>query len=241
MSVVRFRSVVLDCPDPRALARFYAGVVGGTPEEADADWVVLHVPGGPRLAFQRAEGLTPPEWPRADRNSQQFHLDFDGGSTWEEMDAARREGAGAGRAAAGSGGPGEEGLPGVRRSGRTSLLPVPDREPVSGLLRSPVQFRDLRRRRLPALLGRTGGEVAAAQNPLDVAPGQQGDVGLGPAAVQQLCDEVRIAGGVAEFLGVRGAGVVGAGQADAVRARDLAHMVEVVGDVPDGRTRSAPA
>ncbi|MFJ9537291.1 VOC family protein [Streptomyces sp. NPDC101225] len=88
MPVARFRSVVLDCPDPRALAGFYAAVAGGTPEEHDADWVVLHVPHGPQLAFQRAEGLTPPEWPRADRNSQQFHLDFDAGSTWAELDAA---------------------------------------------------------------------------------------------------------------------------------------------------------
>ncbi|MFE7647145.1 VOC family protein [Streptomyces phaeoluteigriseus] len=87
---VRLRSVVLDCPDPRALAEFYAAVVGGTPEaeEGEEDWYVLRVPDGPRLAFQRVEGMTPPEWPRADRNSQQFHLDLDAGATWEEVDAA---------------------------------------------------------------------------------------------------------------------------------------------------------
>jgi hypothetical protein len=89
--VARFRSVVLDCPDPRALADFYAKVVGGTPEAGDDDWVVLRVPDGPRLAFQRAPGFVPPEWPRADRNSQQFHLDFDAGSTWEEIDAAQEK------------------------------------------------------------------------------------------------------------------------------------------------------
>ncbi|CAM5489348.1 VOC family protein [Streptomyces violaceorubidus] len=50
--------------------------------------MVLQVPGGPRLSFQRAPDLTPPEWPRSDRNAQQFHLDFDGGATWAEMDAA---------------------------------------------------------------------------------------------------------------------------------------------------------
>ncbi|GGS83240.1 MULTISPECIES: VOC family protein [Streptomyces] len=90
-SAVRFRSVVLDCPEPLELARFYAQVVGGTPEEEDPDWVVLEVPGGPRLSFQRAPGLTPPEWPRSDRNAQQFHLDLDGGATWEEMDAAEEK------------------------------------------------------------------------------------------------------------------------------------------------------
>jgi len=82
------RSVVLDCPDPRALAEFYARVVGGTPQGEDDDWVVLQVPDGPRLAFQRAPGFVPPEWPRADRNSQQFHLDLDAGSTWAAVEAA---------------------------------------------------------------------------------------------------------------------------------------------------------
>jgi hypothetical protein len=93
-TVARFRSVVLDCPDPHALAAFYAGIVGGTPEAEDGgeDWVVVRVPGGPRLAFQRAgEDYTPPEWPRSDRNSQQAHLDLDGGSTWAEIDAAEEK------------------------------------------------------------------------------------------------------------------------------------------------------
>jgi catechol 2,3-dioxygenase-like lactoylglutathione lyase family enzyme len=86
----RLRSVVLDCPDPRALARFYAGIIGGEPEDADPDWVVLQVPGGPRLCFQSAPDLRPPEWPRSDRNAQQFHLDLDAGSTWEEVDEAEK-------------------------------------------------------------------------------------------------------------------------------------------------------
>ncbi|MET9257782.1 VOC family protein [Streptomyces sp. NPDC003717] len=89
--VAQFRSVVVDCPEPLELARFYAAIGGGTPQEADADWVVLQVPGGPRVAFQRAPGLTPPEWPRSDRNAQQFHLDFDAGATWAEMDAAHEK------------------------------------------------------------------------------------------------------------------------------------------------------
>ncbi|KOT36633.1 glyoxalase [Streptomyces caelestis] len=89
--VARFRSVVLDCPDPRELAVFYAAVGGGTPVEEDPDRVVLQVPAGPRLAFQRAPGHTPPKWPSADHDSQQFHLDFDAGGTWEEVDAAEEK------------------------------------------------------------------------------------------------------------------------------------------------------
>ncbi|MFF8993416.1 VOC family protein [Streptomyces sp. NPDC014983] len=87
-SVARLRNVVLDCPDPHALAAFYAAVAGGTPEPEDDTWVTLQAPGGPRPAFQRAEDHTPPDWPRADRNGQQLHLDFDAGSTWAEIDAA---------------------------------------------------------------------------------------------------------------------------------------------------------
>ncbi|MBB6415640.1 VOC family protein [Streptomyces sp. AK010] len=87
-AVARFRSVVVDRPEPREPARFYARVGGGTPEDDDPDWVVLRVPGGPRLAFQRSPGYTAPEWPRADRNAPHFHLDFDAGATWDEIDAA---------------------------------------------------------------------------------------------------------------------------------------------------------
>ncbi|MFF4214283.1 VOC family protein [Streptomyces sp. NPDC001796] len=90
-AVARFRNVVIDCPDPRALAEFYARVGGGTPKAEDEEWVVLRIPDGPRIGFQRVEGYTPPEWPRADRNPQQFHLDFDAGSTWEEVDAAHEK------------------------------------------------------------------------------------------------------------------------------------------------------
>lgn len=86
----RLRNVVVDCPDPRGLARFYAEIVGGEPVAEDPSWVVLRVPGGPRLTFQLSPDHTPPEWPRADRNAQQFHLDLDAGATWEEIDAAEK-------------------------------------------------------------------------------------------------------------------------------------------------------
>ncbi|MEU6852746.1 VOC family protein [Actinacidiphila alni] len=70
-------AVVLDCPDPRALAAFYAELVGGTVEvdEAEDDWVDLNREDGQRLSFQLAVGHRPPAWPDPER-PQQFHLDI---------------------------------------------------------------------------------------------------------------------------------------------------------------------
>ncbi|GGS48779.1 VOC family protein [Streptomyces cinerochromogenes] len=87
MALAKLDVVVLDCPDPRALAGFYAGVLGGTVEAdpGDGAWVDLKVPGGPALAFQRAPGFVPPRWPAAD-HSQQFHLDL----VVEDLDAAEK-------------------------------------------------------------------------------------------------------------------------------------------------------
>ncbi|MGW7262106.1 VOC family protein [Streptomyces sp. NPDC054842] len=74
MALAELGAVVLDCPDPRALAGFYAEMLGGT-VEGDGDWVDLTVPGGRTLAFQAAPGFVPPKWPAAE-HSQQFHLDL---------------------------------------------------------------------------------------------------------------------------------------------------------------------
>jgi hypothetical protein len=86
MAIAEVGAVVLDCPEPRALADFYARVLGGD-IDGEEDWVDLKLPGGQTLAFQAAPGFTPPEWPRADRNSQQFHLDL----TVEDLDAAEQQ------------------------------------------------------------------------------------------------------------------------------------------------------
>ena len=74
MALAELGVVVLDCPDPRALAGFYAEVLGGT-VEGEGEWVDLKVPGGQSLAFQAAEGFVPPKWPSPEQ-SQQFHLDL---------------------------------------------------------------------------------------------------------------------------------------------------------------------
>ena len=72
----RLEKTVLDCPDPQALATFYADLLGmeisrGGPGD---DWVVV-TGAGYRLAFQKAPDLQPPDWPDPDR-PQQFHLDI---------------------------------------------------------------------------------------------------------------------------------------------------------------------
>ena len=78
MALAKLGVVVLDCPDPRALAGFYAEVLGGTPTvetDGEDEWVDLKVPGDTPLAFQTSTGYVPPRWPSPD-GSQQFHLDL---------------------------------------------------------------------------------------------------------------------------------------------------------------------
>jgi predicted enzyme related to lactoylglutathione lyase len=70
-----FIAVNIDCPEPPALAAFYAAVTGGeitydTPEAA-----AVKLPNGLDVYFQGVTGHRPPTWPEGER-PQQFHLDF---------------------------------------------------------------------------------------------------------------------------------------------------------------------
>jgi catechol 2,3-dioxygenase-like lactoylglutathione lyase family enzyme len=74
----RLEKTVLDCPDPRALARFYAELLGWRVNEdhKDGDWVVIGRDEGWReLAFQRADPWIAPRWPDP-QHPQQEHLDI---------------------------------------------------------------------------------------------------------------------------------------------------------------------
>jgi hypothetical protein len=51
--IAGMRTIVLDCPDPLALARFYGELLGWEVTYADDDWVNLAGPGG-KLSFQLA-------------------------------------------------------------------------------------------------------------------------------------------------------------------------------------------
>ena len=70
--------VVLDCPDPQALAAFYAALLDW-PEatiQYDGHWASLANPqGGLGIDFQRIADYQPPTWPDPAR-PQMYHFDF---------------------------------------------------------------------------------------------------------------------------------------------------------------------
>jgi catechol-2,3-dioxygenase len=85
--IAKLRAVVLDCPDPVALAQFYSALVGGEVTVTDdGDWVSLRDGVDVLLSFQRAADHQPPDWPNPDK-PQQFHIDV----TVDEIDTAEKE------------------------------------------------------------------------------------------------------------------------------------------------------
>jgi predicted enzyme related to lactoylglutathione lyase len=73
----RLHSVIIDCTDPKALARFYAELTGFTWRDTSPEWVTLEgVEGQPRLCFQGVPDYQPPRWPDP-AYPQQSHLDID--------------------------------------------------------------------------------------------------------------------------------------------------------------------
>ena len=86
MPIGRLHHVIVDCPDPYALATFYSRLLGDPITYADDDFVVVarndRTSG---LAFQRAPGGRPPTWPDP-AVPQQIHLDV----MVDDLDAADR-------------------------------------------------------------------------------------------------------------------------------------------------------
>ncbi len=82
-AIPRLGSVVLDCPDPTALADFYARLLDWPIARSDEDWVSLAGPAGILIEFQRAPDYRPPTWPDPER-PQMLHLDL----TVDDLDAA---------------------------------------------------------------------------------------------------------------------------------------------------------
>jgi catechol 2,3-dioxygenase-like lactoylglutathione lyase family enzyme len=73
--VGRLHGIVIDCPDPSALARFYEQLLGWVRVQDDGDWVVIgEAADRVGLAFARAAGFRAPTWPEPEVQ-QQMHLD----------------------------------------------------------------------------------------------------------------------------------------------------------------------
>ncbi len=85
MAIARMPVTVLDCPDPPALARFYAAVLDWDLVEDSPGWAAIRADYGALLQFQRVEDYSPPQWPGQD-HPQQLHLDFD----VDDLDAGER-------------------------------------------------------------------------------------------------------------------------------------------------------
>jgi catechol 2,3-dioxygenase-like lactoylglutathione lyase family enzyme len=73
-AVGQLHSLVVDCPDPSALAGFYERLLGLDRIEDTPDWVTLGRAGGVYVAFQKVERFVPPRWPDPDA-PQQVHID----------------------------------------------------------------------------------------------------------------------------------------------------------------------
>jgi catechol 2,3-dioxygenase-like lactoylglutathione lyase family enzyme len=82
MAIARFPSVVLDCPDPAALAAFYGALLEWEVDASD-EWAEVRADQGGCICFQKVEGYQPPEWPGQDR-PQQMHIDV----IVDDLDAA---------------------------------------------------------------------------------------------------------------------------------------------------------
>jgi catechol 2,3-dioxygenase-like lactoylglutathione lyase family enzyme len=76
LAIASLDLVVLDCPDPRSLARFYASVLGWEIVDETDEWATLRGGIGAGIGFQRADDYVAPSWPASDI-PQQSHLDLE--------------------------------------------------------------------------------------------------------------------------------------------------------------------
>jgi catechol 2,3-dioxygenase-like lactoylglutathione lyase family enzyme len=70
---------VLETPDARQLAEFYAGLLGWRIADSEPDWATLAPPDGVAyLGFQTSPEYQPPTWPAVEGKQQMMlHLDFE--------------------------------------------------------------------------------------------------------------------------------------------------------------------
>ncbi|NED94189.1 VOC family protein [Phytoactinopolyspora alkaliphila] len=82
MAIARFPSVVIDCPDPAALATFYNAMLDWKIDVSN-DWADIRGEQGQCISFQQVQDYTPPAWPNQ-QVPQQMHLDV----MVDDLDAA---------------------------------------------------------------------------------------------------------------------------------------------------------
>jgi catechol 2,3-dioxygenase-like lactoylglutathione lyase family enzyme len=70
---------VLETPDARQLAEFYAGLLGWRVADSEADWATVAPPDGVAyLGFQTSPEYQAPTWPAVEGKQQMMlHLDFE--------------------------------------------------------------------------------------------------------------------------------------------------------------------
>ena len=78
MKFPRLHLILLDCPDPSELAKFYSALTGIAVETSPgyASDVDLVHDSLPALSFQRVENFVAPTWPDGNM-PKQMHLDFE--------------------------------------------------------------------------------------------------------------------------------------------------------------------
>lgn len=82
MAIARFPSIVIDCPDPAALAAFYGALLDWN-VDVSAGHAEIRADYGDCIGFQQVDAYTPPAWP-AQEVPQQMHLD----AMVDDLDAA---------------------------------------------------------------------------------------------------------------------------------------------------------
>lgn len=73
MAIAQFPSLVIDCPDATALARFYGTMLDWKIEPGDG-WVDIKADYGQCISFQQVDDYRAPVWP-GQEHPQQMHLD----------------------------------------------------------------------------------------------------------------------------------------------------------------------
>ncbi|MBI1351968.1 MAG: VOC family protein [Actinomycetales bacterium] len=73
--IARMAWTCIDCPDPKALAEFYSGILDWPVVDASDEWVSLRASDGQMLCFQAVAEYRPPTWP-GQEHPQQEHIDL---------------------------------------------------------------------------------------------------------------------------------------------------------------------